>query len=143
MPYFPGLGSGLPEPRRIGEFRMTLRTFVFACRVLARNPVFTVVAVLTIALGVGTSTAIFSVANGVLLRPVPYRDPGKLVIAGMELRQRHVLNLPFSNADYIDLRDGTRDVFSDMAGVFTGRMIAPRADGIPEEIKFAIVTTNF
>lgn len=122
---------------------MRFKTVLFACRVLARNPVFTVVAVVTIALGVGASTAIFSVANGVLLRPLPYRDPGKLVIAGMELRQRNVHNLPFSNADYIDLREGTKQVFADMAGVFTGRLIAPRADGTPEQIRWANVTTNF
>ncbi|HWG21279.1 MAG TPA: ABC transporter permease [Terracidiphilus sp.] len=122
---------------------MRLHTLVIAGRVLGRNPVFTAVAVLTIALGVGTSTAVFSVANAVLLRPLPYRDPGKLVIAGMELRQRNVKNLPFSNADFIDLREGTKSVFADMAGVFTGRLIAPRADGTPEQLRWAIVTTNF
>src|SRR6516165_6709794 len=122
---------------------MSLRTLVIAVRVLARNPLFTAVAVLTIALGVGTSTAIFSVANAVLLQPLPYRDPGKLVIAGMELRQRNVKNLPFSNADFIDLREGTKSVFSDMAGVFTSRLIAPSADGTPEQLRFAVVTTNF
>ena len=122
---------------------MIFRTLVYACRVLARNPVFTVVAVVTIALGVGASTAIFSVANGVLLRPLPYRDPARLVIAGMDLRQRNVHNLQFSNADFIDLREGTKQEFSDMAGVFTGRLIAPRADSTPEQIRFAIVTTNF
>jgi len=122
---------------------MSLRTLIVAARTLARKPIFTAVAVLTIALGVGTSTAIFSVANAVLLRPIPYRDPGKLVIAGMELRQRNVKNLQFSNADFIDLREGTKSVFSDMAGVFTGRLIAPRSDGTPEQIRFAIATTNF
>ena len=122
---------------------MLLRTLLVAIRVLARNPLFTAVAVLTIALGVGTSTAIFSVADAVLLRPLPYRDPARLVIAGMELRQRKVKNLPFSNADFIDLREGTKSVFSDMAGVFTGRLIAPRADGTPEQLRWAIVTTNF
>jgi putative ABC transport system permease protein len=122
---------------------MSPRTLIVAVRVLARNPLFTAVAVLTIALGVGTSTAIFSVADAVLLRPLPYRDPGKLVIAGMELRRRNVKNLQFSNADFIDLREGTKTVFSDMAGVFTGRLIAPRADGTLEQIRWAIVTTNF
>jgi putative ABC transport system permease protein len=122
---------------------MFLRTFVVALRVLARNPLFSTVAVLTIALGVGTSTAIFSVADAVLLRPLPYREPAKLVIAGMELRQRNVKNLPFSNADFIDLREGTKSVFSDMAGVFTSSLIAPRADGTPEQIRIAIATTNF
>ncbi len=122
---------------------MSLRTLVVAVRVLARNPLFTAVAVLTIALGVGTSTAIFSVADAVLLRPLPYHDPGKLVIAGMELRRRNVKNLPFSNADFIDLREGTKSVFSDMAGVFTGRLLARSADGTPEQLRAAVVTTNF
>ncbi len=122
---------------------MSLRTLAVAARVLARNPLFTAVAVLTIALGVGTSTAIFSVADAVLFRPLPYRDPGKLVIAGMELRRRNVKNLQFSNADFIDLRDGTKSAFSDMAGVFTDRFIAPSADGTPEQLRMAIVTTNF
>ena len=81
--------------------------------------------------------------NAVLLRPLPYRDPGKLVIAGMDLRKRDVHDLPFSNADYVDLRDGTKAYFSDMAGVFTGRTIVPQEDGTPEEIGIAVATTNF
>src|SRR5580692_12142195 len=97
-----------------------LKTVLLAGRILRKNPVFTAIAVLTIALGVGASTAIFSVTNAVLLQPLPYRDAGRLVVAGMDLRQRNVRGLPFSNADYIDLRDGTKTVFSDMAGVFTG-----------------------
>ena len=88
-------------------------------------PAYMLTAVLTIALGVGASTTIFSVTNAVLLRPLPYSDPGKLVIAGMDLRKRDVHDLPFSNADYIDLRDGTKAYFSDMAGVFTGRTRRP------------------
>jgi predicted permease len=122
---------------------MFQRSVPVAVRVLARSPLFSAVAVLTIALGVGTSTAIFSVADAVLLRPLPYRDPGQLVIAGRELRRRSVKNLPFSNADFIDLREGTKSVFSEMAGVLTGRLIAFRADGTPEQIRGAIVTANF
>src|SRR5215472_12537848 len=117
--------------------------FVFAGRVLRKSPVFTLTAVLTIALGVGASSAIFSVTNAVLLRPLPYKDPDRLVIAGMDLRQRNVHDLPFSNADFIDLREGTKEFFEDMAGVFTGPLLASRADGTPEQIRIAIVTTNF
>jgi hypothetical protein len=50
-----------------------------AARALARTPVFALTAILTIALGIGASTAIFSVMNGVLLRPLPYRDADRLV----------------------------------------------------------------
>ena len=122
---------------------MALQTLVIAMRVLRKNPLFTLTAVLTIALGLGATTAIFSVTNGVLLESLPYKDPDRVVVAGMDLRQRHVRNLPFSNADFIDLRDGTKNDFEDMAGVFTFRDVSPLEDGTPEQTRVAIVTTNF
>lgn len=122
---------------------MALRDLGIAVRVLTRSPQFTVIAVITIALGLGASAAIFSVTNAVLLQPLPYKDPDRLVIAGMELRQRHVRNLQFSNADYIDLRDGTKQAFEDFAGVFTFRGVMPAKDGRPERVRQAVVTTNF
>jgi putative ABC transport system permease protein len=120
-----------------------MKTVLLAIRILRKNPVFTVIAVLTIALGVGASTAIFSVTNAVLLKPLPYPNPKQLVIAGMDLRKRNVHGLPFSNADYLDLKNGTRGQFSDMAGVFTFQIVAQKADGSPEQITLAQVTTNF
>jgi predicted permease len=122
---------------------MVLRDLAIAIRVLSKSPLFTITAVITIALGLGASTAIFSVTHDVLLRPLPYKEPDRLVIAGMELRQRHVRNLQFSNADYIDLRDGTKSAFEDMAGVFTFRNVIPQEDGTPEQVRMAIATTNF
>ena len=122
---------------------MALRDFGIAVRVLSRSPQFTLIAIVTIALGLGASAAIFSVTNAVLLQPLPYKDPGRLVLAGMELRQRHVKDLQFSNADYIDLREGTKQAFEDFAGVFTFRGVLPAEDGRPEQVRQAIVTTNF
>ncbi len=122
---------------------MRLRDLGIAVRVLSCSPQFTVIAVVTIALGLGASAAIFSVTNAVLLQPLPYKDPGRLVLAGMELRQRHVKDLQFSNADYIDLREGTKQAFEGFAGVFTFRGVMPGEDGRPEQVRQAIVTTNF
>ena len=121
-----------------------LKNFVIAGRSLRKHPAFTIIAVLTIALGIGASTAIFSVTNAVLLQPLPnYKEPGRLLIAGMDLRKRNVHDLPFSNADFIDLREGTRAQFSDMAGVQTAKMVVPRENGTSEQIRYAVVTTNF
>src|SRR5712664_90735 len=122
---------------------MALRDLAFAGRTLRKSPVFTLTAVLTIALGVGASTAIFSVTNAVLLRPLPYRDPDRLVIAASDMRNRNVRDFPFSNEDFIDLRDGTKDAFQDLVGVFTFRNILLKEDGTPEQVRSAVVTTNF
>lgn len=69
----------------VEEFR---RNVLFAIRLLYRNPGFTVTAVLTLALGIGANTAIFSVIDAVLLRPLPYPEPEKLVRVITEFRQR-------------------------------------------------------
>ena len=122
---------------------MALQNWKVAMRVLWRNPLFTLTAVITIALGIGASTAIFSVTQAVLLQPLPYKDADRLVFAGMELRQRHVRDMPFSNADYIDMRDGTKNAFEDYAGVTTFRQVIVHDDGTPEEVKMATTTTNF
>lgn len=122
---------------------MTLQDLKFALRTLRKSPIFTVTAVITIALGVGASTAIFSVANAVLMKPLPYKNPSQLVVACEDLRVRHIRDLPFSNEDYMDLRDGTKSVFQDMGGVFTFKFILPLDDGTPEQARVAVVTTNF
>jgi len=122
---------------------VALRDLGIAVRVLGRSPQFTLIAVITIALGLGASAAIFSVTNAVLLQPLPYKDPQRLVLAGMELRQRHVKDLQFSNADFIDLREGTKQAFEDFGGVFTFRGVIPAQDGRPEQVRFATATTNF
>lgn len=122
---------------------MPLQDLKVAARTLRKNPVFTLAAVVTIALGIGASTAIFSVTNAVLLRPLPYKNPAQLVVACMDLQARHVRDFPFSNEDFIDMRDQTTSAFQGFAGVFTGRAILPALDGTPEQVRIAVVTTNF
>jgi putative ABC transport system permease protein len=122
---------------------MDFRDLAVAARVLRKSPVFALTAALTIALGVGASTAIFSVTNAVLLRPLPYRDPDRVVVACSDLRKRNVRDFPLSNADFIDLREGTKSVFDDLAGVFTFPLTLEHEDGTPEQTNAAVVTTNF
>ena len=122
---------------------MDFHDLTVAARVLRKSPVFAFTAALTIALGVGASTSVFSVTNAVLLRPLPYREPDRLVVACSDMRKRNVRDFPLSNADFIDLRDGTKSVFDDLAGVFTFPLTLQHEDGTPEQTNAAVVTTNF
>jgi hypothetical protein len=115
----------------------------YALRMLRKSPAFTVTAALTMALGLGASTAIFGVANGVLLRPLPYRNPDRLVLACKDSKKSSARGDFFSNAEYFDLRNGTSTVFEDLGGVFNFRALVPREDGSAEQISKAQVTTNF
>jgi putative ABC transport system permease protein len=122
---------------------MSLRDLAFAGRTLRKSPVFALTAAITIALGVGASTAIFSVTNAVLLRPLPYQNPDQLVIIPTDMRNRGVKDFPFSNANFIDLRDATKNEFQGLAGVFTFPFTLTGEDGTPEQVHMGFVTTNY
>src|SRR5229473_149663 len=120
-----------------------LNDLSYAFRTLRKSPIFTITAVVTIALAVGASTAIFSVTNGVLLRQLPYKDPDRLVLACSDMRRRNVKDFPLSDADFLDLRNGAKSTFDDFGAVSTGRGPVPQADGTPGQVRFAAVSTNF
>ena len=122
---------------------MELGELAFAGRTLRKSPIFALTAALTIALGVGASTAIFSVTNAVLLRPLPYKEPNRLVIAATDMRARNVRDFPFSNENFIDMREGMKNAFQEVGGVLTDRMILSMNDGTLEQVRYAAVTTNF
>ena len=114
----------------------------YAARTLAKTPGFTVTAVATIALGIGVSTAVFSVVNAVLLRPLPYSDPQRLVLIWGDMRNRGVTDFPFPPADFQDLRDQAT-LFEGFAAVNTFRPSISGDDNEPQEVRAATVTTNF
>src|SRR5262245_31011856 len=114
----------------------------YGARTLLKAPNYTLIAVIMLGLGIGANTAIFSVANAVLFRPLPYDNPDRLLLAGVELRTRDVKDVVFSNANFFDFRNGAKTMFEDLATVFTGRATQPQEDGAPEQIRFASVTPN-
>ncbi|HZC66608.1 MAG TPA: ABC transporter permease, partial [Candidatus Dormibacteraeota bacterium] len=120
-----------------------LRDLALAFRTLRKSPVFAITAILTIALGVGASTAIFGVANAVLLRPLPYKNPERLVNVMSDMRARNVRDFPVSIENFTDLRDRTKTEFEDLTGVFTTRLIRTRDDGNSEQIHVGVALTNF
>src|SRR5256885_16539027 len=86
----------------------------YGARALTKNIGFTVVAVLTLALGIGANTAIFSVVYSVLLQPLPYRDPGKLVFIWSTMISQGVPVSGLAAPDFREFRDRNH-VFSGMA----------------------------
>jgi predicted permease len=91
-----------------------LQDIRYGWRMLARNPGFTAIAVLTLAIGIGASTAIFSVVDTVLLRPLPYQQPDKLVVVSETLPGMSMDEIGVSAAEYQDYRDRNRS-FSQVA----------------------------
>src|SRR5690349_6963294 len=91
----------------------------YALRILRKSPGFTTVAVLTLALGIGATTAMFSVVDGVLLRPLPYPQPGRLVEVGLDLPGINQFNWPLCPEDYFTFREQSH-TFQDIGLYFTG-----------------------
>ncbi len=102
---------------------MFLETFAqdlrYSVRILRKSPGFTTVAVLTLALGIGATTAMFSVVDGVLLRPLPYPQPGRLVEVGLDLPGINQFNWPLCPEDYFTFREQSR-TFQDIGLYYTG-----------------------
>jgi putative ABC transport system permease protein len=117
----------------------SLQDIRFGLRVLRKSPGFAVVAILTLALGIGANTAIFSVVNAVLLQPLPYPNANRLAIIwsqwGNETRG------PASGPEMIELRNRSR-VLDEIGGIWaTSGTITGTAE--PEQVRLAFTTANF
>src|SRR5687767_8751849 len=112
-PVFPG--SPLNGGRR-NVMRDLWQDLRYALRMLAKNPGFTAVAIIALALGIGANTAIFSVVNTVLLRPLPFKDPERLVMVFEDSRAHGFPRDTPTAANYIDWRDQNQ-VFEGMGAI--------------------------
>ncbi len=116
----------------------------YGLRVLRKTPGFTAVAVLTLALGIGANSAIFSVVNAVLLRPLPFRDPGRLMVVWHTPPQKSfpgVTKFVVSPANYLDWRDQNH-VFEQMSAVGFGNFNLTGM-GQPESVEGRAVSADF
>jgi putative ABC transport system permease protein len=114
----------------------------YALRVLVKNPGFTAIAVLTLALGIGANTAIFSVVDAVLLRPLPYPEVDRLVFLWSTWPAQGVATSGSALPDYHGWRDRNQ-VFDGLAGFYYGDFNLSTSDDAPERIQGAYVTVNF
>ncbi|HXQ72681.1 MAG TPA: ABC transporter permease, partial [Pyrinomonadaceae bacterium] len=110
-------------------------------RLMLKSPGFTAVAVLSLALGIGANTAIFSVVSAVLFRPLPVKDPKQLVSLYSGFGSNRTTFGPFSYADYVDFAEKT-DVFSGLVAHFQDSMILGESDQAIA-VQAAVVTGNY
>jgi putative ABC transport system permease protein len=120
----------------VDTLRQDLR---FALRSLRRQPGFVAVALLTLALGIGTTTAMFTVVNGVLLTPLPFRDPERLVLVRIESKLGGVFPLP--DADFLAWR-AEHAAFERIA-VFSNTSFNLTGSGTPEVVRGAWASGDF
>src|SRR6185503_2777350 len=115
-----------------------IRDVKFAVRGLLKKPAFTLIAVLTLALGIGANTAIFSVVNAVLLRPLAAKDPDRLVTVWLSAPAKGVEHMDLNPAMFAYYRDRTRP-FENLAAFETGEF-SLTGGAEPESVPGAVVT---
>jgi len=114
----------------------------YGVRMLVKSPGFTIVALMVLALGIGTNTSIFSVVNGVLLKPLSYPGAERLVWFEGINPHRGISDSSLSMPDYLDWQSQT-DAFESMTAFFQGGIILTSEDAEPERIPRAVVTASF
>ena len=113
----------------------------YGIRALARTPAFTLLAVLTLALGIGANSAMFAVTYGVLLRPLPFAEPDRLVTLANTIPDAGVRSFPFSQPEFFEHRKNNR-AFVQFAVYLPASVVLTGGDA-PERVAGARVSANF
>lgn len=128
------------EVRGLPMVENLTRDFRFALRMLRKSPGFTFVAIATLALGIGMNTAMFSMLNGLLLRPLSF--PGVEQVFRLDRNSPKQPQANHSADDFIDIREASAD-FTDLAGLITWGSTLNSTEGPPEIVSVARVTSNY
>ena len=118
-----------------------LQDIRYGCRMLAKNPGFAIVAVLTLAIGIGANTAIFSVINAAIFHALPYRDPERLVHLWETRPGREFSQMEASRPNLLEWQ-ASNHVFSGLAG-YSGMNFSLTGHGMPRRIYGGRATANF
>ena len=114
----------------------------FALRMLVKNPGFTAVAVLTLALGIGANSALFSLVNKVLLSPLPFPDPDRLMFLRETDPANNIDDNGVSGPNYLDWRDRSQS-FAALGAVQFGNKLNLSGRGDPLSLRGGLVTPSF
>lgn len=141
------LGNGLrirEELRRqagLPFFEVLMQDLRYGLRMLRKSPAFAAIAIVTLALGIGANTAIFSVVNGVLLRPLPYEDPGRLVNVFNTAPSRDLDSFGASPPDFRTLRERNQTLAS--LSALSMNFFNLTGSAQPERLRAAVVSAEY
>src|SRR6201996_3471661 len=117
-----------------------IRDLRYALRALAKNPGFAIAAILSLAIGIGANTSIFSITSALLLRPLPYKDASQLVILWNRSPGLGITQDWFSTAQYFDIKNGHRGL--EQTAIAIGANYNLTGNGEPERVGTIRVSSN-
>ncbi|HXX17621.1 MAG TPA: ABC transporter permease [Candidatus Eremiobacteraceae bacterium] len=129
------------DARRVNWIQDLIQDLRYGLRMLCKSPGFTAVAIVTLALGIGANTAIFSIVNAVLLHPLPFPEPDRLVRIAFNEPGLGLRDVPFSVPELDDLRN-RGGVFRDVSTIASASANLTGA-GHPERLEFMVTHSNY
>ncbi len=117
-----------------------LQEIRYALRLLGKNPLFALVGILTLALGIGATTAVFTLVNALLIKPLPYKDPARLVLLFEHFKDQHLETIPVSPPEFLDYKTQLKS-FDQLAAFDTATFNLSEGE-LPERVFGAKVSAD-